>query len=65
MSAVDDVGQIENRDTNDQGAGLLLAKDSPLTSCVTQAVDAITASGELKAIQDKWLTVGAGAPVLK
>lgn len=59
------VGQIENRDVNDQGAGLLLAKDSPLTSCVTKAVDAITASGELKAIQDKWLTVGAGAPVLK
>ncbi len=59
------VGQIENRDSNDQGAGLLLAKDSPLTACVTGAVDAITASGELKAIQDKWLTVGAGAPVLK
>lgn len=59
------VGQIENRDSNDQGAGLLLAKDSPLTACVTSAVDAITASGELKAIQDKWLTVGAGAPVLK
>lgn len=59
------VGQIENRDSNDQGAGLLLAKDSPLTACVTGAVDAITSSGELKAIQDKWLTVGAGAPVLK
>ena len=59
------VGQIENRDSNDQGAGLLLAKDSPLTACVTSAVDAITASGELKTIQDKWLTVGAGAPVLK
>jgi len=59
------VGQIENRDVNNQGAGLLLAKDSPLTTCVTKAVDAITASGELKAIQDKWLTVGAGAPVLK
>ncbi len=59
------VGQIETRDSNDQGAGLLLAKDSPLTACVTSAVDAITASGELKTIQDKWLTVGAGAPVLK
>ncbi|MCX6429395.1 MAG: ABC transporter substrate-binding protein [Actinobacteria bacterium] len=59
------VGQIENRDTNDKGAGLLLAKDSPITSCVTKALDAIRASGELQAIQDKWLTTSAGAPVLK
>ena len=59
------VGQIENSDSNDAGAGLLLAKDSALTACVTGAVDAIRASGELKAIEDKWLTVGAGAPVLK
>ena len=59
------IGQIENSDSNDAGAGLLLAKDSALTACVTGAVDAIRASGELKAIEDKWLTVGAGAPVLK
>ncbi len=59
------VGQIENRDTNDKGAGLLLAKNSPLTSCVTKALDAVRASGELQAIQDKWLTTSAGAPVLK
>ena len=59
------VGQIENRDSNDKGAGLLLAKGSPLTSCVTKALDAIRASGELQTIQDKWLTTSAGAPVLK
>ena len=59
------VGQIENSDSNDAGAGLLLAKDSALTACVTGAVDAIRDSGELKTIEDKWLTVGAGAPVLK
>ena len=59
------VGQIENRDSNDQGAGLLLAKDSPITACVTQALDAIRTSGELQTIQDKWLTTAAGAPVLK
>jgi polar amino acid transport system substrate-binding protein len=44
---------------------LLLAKDSAITACVTGAVDAIRDSGELKAIEEKWLTVGAGAPVLK
>ena len=59
------VGQIENSDSNDAGAGLLLAKDSAITACVTGAVDAIRDSGELKAIEEKWLTVGAGAPVLK
>ncbi len=59
------VGQIENRDANDKGAGLLLAKGSPLTACVTKAMDAIRASGELQTIQDKWLTTSAGAPVLK
>ena len=58
------VGQVENRDSNDQGAGLLLAKDSPLTKCVTAAVDAIRDSGELKTITDKWLASSAGAPYL-
>lgn len=58
------VGQVENRDSNDQGAGLLLAKDSPLTKCVTSAVDAIRDSGELKSITDKWLASAAGAPYL-
>ncbi len=59
------VGQFENRDVNDKGAGLLLAKDSPITASVTAALDAIRTSGELQAIQDKWLTTAAGAPVLK
>lgn len=58
------VGQVENRDSNDQGAGLLLAKDSPITKCVTAAVDAIRDSGELKEITDKWLATTAGAPYL-
>ena len=58
------VGQVENRDANDQGAGLLLAKDSPITQCVTSAVDAIRDSGELKEITDKWLASVAGAPYL-
>ncbi|MSW73722.1 MAG: transporter substrate-binding domain-containing protein [Actinobacteria bacterium] len=59
------VGQLENSDVNDNGAGLLLAKDSPITSCVTKAVDALRDNGTLAAITDKWLTTAAGAPVLK
>ncbi len=58
------VGQIEGSDAADQGFGLLLAKDSPLTSCVSGAVDAIRGDGSLQLITDQWLTQ-AGAPVLK
>ncbi|NDE48441.1 MAG: amino acid ABC transporter substrate-binding protein [Actinobacteria bacterium] len=59
------VGQLENSASNDAGAGLLLAKDSPITSCVTQAVDAIRDNGTLAAITEKWLAASAGAPFLK
>lgn len=45
--------------------GLLLEKDSPITSCVTQAVDALRASGTLEALKTKWLTTAGNAPVLK
>ena len=45
--------------------GLVLDKGSSLTSCVSQAVDALRASGTLAKLQTKWLTGGAGAPVLK
>jgi polar amino acid transport system substrate-binding protein len=59
------VGQIDGSDAGDSGFGLLLAKSSPLTSCVTKAVDAIRANGTLQAITEKWLADSAGAPVLK
>jgi len=59
------VGQLENSASADEGAGLLLAKDSPITSCVTQAVDAIRDNGTLAAITEQWLAASAGAPFLK
>jgi len=58
------VGQIDGSDSGDQGFGLLLSKDNPITSCVTKAVDAIRDNGTLQAIIDQWLTASAGAPVL-
>jgi polar amino acid transport system substrate-binding protein len=58
------VGQIDGSDSGDQGFGLLLAKDSPLTSCVSQAVDAIRDNGTLASITAQWLADSAGAPVL-
>jgi polar amino acid transport system substrate-binding protein len=57
------VGQLPSTGDGDN-FGLLLAKDSPITSCVSQAVDAIRASGELDEITAKWLSTEAGAPVL-
>ena len=58
------VGQLPSTGSGDQ-FGLLLAKGSKLTSCVSAAVDAITKDGTLAAITDKWLATDAGAPVLK
>jgi polar amino acid transport system substrate-binding protein len=45
--------------------GLVLDHDSALTSCVSQAVDALRANGTLGALQKQWLTTSAGAPALK
>lgn len=58
------VGQLPSTGSGDQ-FGLLMSKGSALTSCVSAAVDAITADGTLAAITDKWLATDAGAPVLK
>lgn len=44
--------------------GMVLEHGSPLTSCVSQAVDALRADGTLAALQKTWLTTSAGAPEL-
>jgi polar amino acid transport system substrate-binding protein len=36
--------------------GLLLPKDSPLTTAVTAAVDKLRDSGKLEELKSKWLT---------
>ena len=58
------VGQLPSTGDGDQ-FGLLLAKDSPITGCVSGAVDALASSGKLAEITAKWLTTDAGAPVLQ
>ena len=45
--------------------GIVLEKDSSLTDCVTQAVDALRSDGTLKTLETTWLTDAAGAPLLK
>ncbi|MDN5796102.1 MAG: ABC transporter substrate-binding protein [Intrasporangium sp.] len=44
--------------------GAVLDLHSPLTPCVTKAVDALRADGTLEKLQEQWLT-NAGAPELK
>ena len=44
--------------------GALLQKGSPLTACVTAAVDALRQSGELAALEQKWISDKADAPVI-
>jgi polar amino acid transport system substrate-binding protein len=44
--------------------GALLEKDSELTGCVSQAVEALEDSGELERITQRWMSQAAGAPEL-
>jgi polar amino acid transport system substrate-binding protein len=43
----------------------VLEKGSSLTSCVSQAVDALRNDGTLGTLETTWLTEAAGAPLLK
>ena len=44
--------------------GLVLAKNSPLTLCVSKALTALDHSGTLADLTTTWLTTAAGVPVL-
>ncbi len=60
------VGQIEGSGSaTSEQFGAVLDKGSPLTSCVSAAVDVLRANGTLSRLQQQWLTDSAGAPVLK
>jgi polar amino acid transport system substrate-binding protein len=45
--------------------GALLAKGSPLTQCVSQAIGDLREGGQLQSLQQRWMGSAAGAPVLK
>ncbi len=57
------VGQFSAPGGDEWGA--LLAKDSSLTACVSQAIDAMRDSGELSEITQRWMSQAAGAPELR
>lgn len=58
------VGQLPNSGGQAEQLGLLLAKGSSLTPCVSKAVTALHDNGTLTQLSDKWLTVAGNAPVL-
>ena len=45
--------------------GALLEKGSPLTACVSAAIEELNASGELPAIEKRWMSDVTNAPVLE
>ena len=45
--------------------GILLANNSPLTTCTSQAVDQLRADGTLDQLAEQWLGTDAGAPTLQ
>jgi polar amino acid transport system substrate-binding protein len=59
------VGQVpQPAGSTPEQFGLLLDKDSPLTDCVSEAVDALRADGTLADLEAEWLADVAGAPEL-
>ena len=58
------VGQLPAAGGAQEQFGLVLAKGSGLTACVSKAVDALRADGTLAKLATQWLT-NAGAPALK
>jgi polar amino acid transport system substrate-binding protein len=56
------VGQFGKAEGEEWGA--LLAKESPLTECVSGAIEALEESGELEKITQRWMSQAAEAPEL-
>jgi polar amino acid transport system substrate-binding protein len=57
------VGQFSAPGGDEWGA--LMEKDSPLTDCVSAAIDSLSESGELAEIEQTWISEKAKAPVLE
>lgn len=58
------VGQLPASGGQQEQFGAVLDKGSPLTACISQAVDGLRADGTLTKLQQQWLAQ-AGAPELK
>ncbi len=59
------VGQFPRPNAVTEFFGFVLEKNSPLTACVSAAVDALYADGTLERLATEWITDSADAPVLE
>ncbi|RJK96103.1 transporter substrate-binding domain-containing protein [Vallicoccus soli] len=58
------LGQLPQLDEDPEQFGMVLDLGSPLTGCVSAAVDALREDGTLAELQQQWLADVAGAPEL-
>ena len=58
------VGQLPNGSGTPEQFGMVLDKGSALTSCVSQAVDALRSDGTLDSLVQQWLSQAGSAPEL-
>jgi polar amino acid transport system substrate-binding protein len=58
------VGQLPATGTPEQ-FGAVLDKGSPLTGCVSEAVEKLRTAGTLTALEQQWLTAAGSAPDLR
>ncbi|MFD0201810.1 MULTISPECIES: ABC transporter substrate-binding protein [Saccharothrix] len=59
------IGQIPSGDGKPEQFGIVLDKGSPLTPCVSTAVENLRADGTLARIEQEWLSSAGSAPELK
>lgn len=59
------VGQLPPTGGTPEQFGALLAKGSPLTGCVSAAIDRLRTAGTLAALAKEWLTAAGSAPELR
>jgi polar amino acid transport system substrate-binding protein len=59
------VGQLPTGTGTPEQFGAVLDKDSPLTGCVSDAVDALRADGTLDTLEQEWLASAGAAPELR
>jgi polar amino acid transport system substrate-binding protein len=58
------VGQLPAGTGRPEQFGAVLDKGSPLTPCVSEAVEALRSAGTLTALEQQWLTAAGSAPEL-
>ncbi|MBB5954545.1 polar amino acid transport system substrate-binding protein [Saccharothrix tamanrassetensis] len=59
------IGQIPGGDGRPEQFGIVLDKGSPLTGCVSNAVEALRSMGTLAKFEQEWLSSAGSAPELK